>query len=284
MTMKPSLAILILIVAALFACNGDDVRLPITPNLVPTVKAYDLDNNGNSSDIRVDFVVQDNLNVIEYRIMVIPSSFSNSFDEGIAASISVTSYLSVLPESFKVEHSFQRLPSGLSDVNGSQIQNEKEYVVAVFVVGVGNHQLKAFSTPFTLKDQGIYTGKYFYGTEHTCSDEFGGSFSGTNPADGLFFVDFTENDDFYSGIFQCNECSNSAAYLGTASFYADGMSISNYIREAIKICPGGCGDGECPLIQIGDGIVVDELMLEIEFTSVTCHNSCEGTLFFPRQG
>jgi len=35
-----------------------------------------------------------------------------------------------------------------------------EYVVAVLVVGTGNHQLSEFSRPFTLKDQGIYDGYY----------------------------------------------------------------------------------------------------------------------------
>ena len=86
-----------------------------------------LGNNGNSSDIRVDFEIKDNLNVIEYRVMIVPSSISASFDEGIAASISATSYLSVVPESFKVEQSIKRLPSGLLDVNGALIQNNFQF-------------------------------------------------------------------------------------------------------------------------------------------------------------
>jgi len=98
--MKPSLAILILAVAGLLSCKDDDVGLPLTPELVFEIIAYDLDNNGNSSDIRVDFVVKDNLNVIEYRIMVIPSSAGNSFNEGMALSVRPVSFLEVTPESF----------------------------------------------------------------------------------------------------------------------------------------------------------------------------------------
>jgi len=97
--MKTNLVILIFVVAGLFSCGEDEV-LPLTPDLVLEVHAFDLDNNGNSSDIRVDFEIKDNLNVIEYRIMVIPSNFSASFDEGNASSMPKASYLRIEPEVF----------------------------------------------------------------------------------------------------------------------------------------------------------------------------------------
>ena len=75
--MRPSLAILILIVG-LLSCDSADPVPPLTPDLVSEIKAYDLDNNGNSSDIRLEFEVKDNLNVIEYRIMIIQSNSTNS--------------------------------------------------------------------------------------------------------------------------------------------------------------------------------------------------------------
>jgi len=151
-----------LILASLFctSCNPDDGPLPLTPDLVTSVKAYDLDNNGNSSDIRVDFVINDNINVTEYRIMVIPSSVSNSFNESIAISIPRENFLSEFPVPFTTEYSINRLTSSLLDVNGGQIRNDIEYVVVVLVVGTGNHQLSSFSRPFTLKDQGMYAGEY----------------------------------------------------------------------------------------------------------------------------
>ena len=69
--MKQSLILLIVALAGLFSC-GDDEVLPLTQFQVTSVKAFDLGNGGNAGDIRVHFGVKDNLNVIQYRVMVIP--------------------------------------------------------------------------------------------------------------------------------------------------------------------------------------------------------------------
>ena len=82
--MKQSLTILILIIE-LLSCDSADPVLPLTPGLIEEIKAYDLDNNGNSSDLRLEFKVKDNLNVIEYRVMLIPLGSSNSFDKDLAS-------------------------------------------------------------------------------------------------------------------------------------------------------------------------------------------------------
>ena len=206
--MKPSLAILILVLAGLLACSDDEV-LPLTPDLVSEIHAYDLDNNGNSSDIRVDFVINDNLNVIEYRIMIVPSGFSTSFDNTDAASIPKTGYFEIDPEVFKNDHSIKRLPSSLLDVNGEQIQSNLEYVAAVFVLGVSNNQLSEFSGAFTLRDQPIYSGWYTIGWEESCANKETGAMSSDNsPLDGSRFVEVRDRDvehfNLYEGVeIQC---------------------------------------------------------------------------------
>jgi len=142
---------LCLAILLLTSCK-DDEPLPVTDNLLTSVKAYDLDNNGNSADSRVDFVVLNNLNVSEYRIMVIPSSSSSSFTVSRAVSIPETSFEEVNTVPFENVYIITRLLSNLLDVNNEQIRNDLEYVVAVLVVGIGNHQLSGFSRPFTLTD------------------------------------------------------------------------------------------------------------------------------------
>ena len=72
---------LLIFVGGLLACSEEEA--PLTPNLVTEVGAYDLGNNGDASDIRVDFMVSNNLNVEEYRIMVIPAIGSASLDHGV---------------------------------------------------------------------------------------------------------------------------------------------------------------------------------------------------------
>ena len=76
--MKTLHAYFLILVAVFSACNGEP-EIALTPDLVEELHAYDLDNNGNASDIRVDFVVKDNLNVLEYRVMVVPEDQKDSF-------------------------------------------------------------------------------------------------------------------------------------------------------------------------------------------------------------
>ena len=97
--------ILLIFPAALLlsACGTDDIPLlPLTENLVLQLKAYDLDNNGNASDIRVDFNVQNNLNVSEYRVMILPSASSNAFNEDVAESLPRESVVIIFSESLSM--------------------------------------------------------------------------------------------------------------------------------------------------------------------------------------
>jgi len=307
--MKKSLAILILITAGLISCKDDPI-LPLTPDLVASVKAYDLDNNGNSSDIRVDFVIQDNLNVIEYRIMVVPLSFSDSFDQDDAATISEPSYLSVTPQSFKVEHSIKRLPDGMLDVNGAQIQNNIEYVAAVFVFGKDNIQLSGYSGQFTLKNQGIYNGRYFNGFEQICVLSGGGSQPfNRGVSSGDYYIDLVKDSkNEYTGGILCSVCCANpppigegfeplpcvAVHFGLVRFSVDGTTITNYSLVLNSNAP--CEDGvfNTPIVgfctyyfcrfEQGEGHIIDELTLEMVITNESCEKSCEGTNVFIRQG
>ena len=94
---------IVFVLAAAFSSCSDDPPALLTPDLV-SVAAYDLANNGNASDIRVDFGVKDNLNVFEYRVMVVASASSGAFDEGIAESVPDESYFLVQPEVFEEEY------------------------------------------------------------------------------------------------------------------------------------------------------------------------------------
>ena len=107
--MNKYLLFLGLAIVLLTSCKDDDEGLPLTPNLINVVKVYDLDNNGNSSDIRVDFIVDNNVNVTEYRIMVVPSSSISSFNQSIAISIPEGNFLRIIPASFNNEYSITRL-------------------------------------------------------------------------------------------------------------------------------------------------------------------------------
>ncbi len=82
---------LAILCAGLASCSEPDLK-PLSPDLVSSIKVYDLDNNGNSSDIRMSFAVENNLGVFAYRVMIVPQVLSNSFTTEAAASISQQSY------------------------------------------------------------------------------------------------------------------------------------------------------------------------------------------------
>jgi len=291
-----------LAIVLLTSCK-DDEGLPLTPELVNRVKAYDLDNNGNSSDIRVDFKVRDNLNVTEYRAIVIPSNISNSFDVGNAITLPEERYLEIEPETFNNDYSITRLPSNFFDVNGEQIRVNLEYVVAVLVVGTGNQQLSEFSRPFTLQDRAIYSGDY----------------------EGMRLVDLTPCCAAPGNTCECNDC---VEVQGLIAFFLANNEITSTIKEVggkykgFLICifcgpqisgnelsfiiinntlfdpsvqqtgkcygSGVCRDctpdvDPCDAIFTGQGTITNELNIEISLSGDDCVGFHEMTLFLTRQ-
>jgi len=285
--MKPSLIVLLLI--GLLSCNKVDPFLPLTPELIEEIHTYDLDNNGNSSDIRMSFIVKDNLNVGEYRIMFVPTSVSELFDEEVAANVPPGNYFEVLPESFQNEYPFNRLPAGLLDVNGNPIQNETEYLAVVLVIGTGNIQLSSFFLPFILKNVPKYSGLYWIGRDLICDAYLGQTDHPPEEPDARSFIDLVSADgNSYSGIkiFQQSE-------RGLVSLSVKGESIFNYLHEnpdhpcnpTYPLLTGeACNVDPCAFLEQGAGNIIDELILELNITSQDCQEICGGKRIYARQG
>jgi len=246
----------------LTSCNSDD-GLPLTPDLVTEVNAFDLDNNGNSSDIRVDFEVENNLNVTEYRIMVVPTSSSNSFNQDIAVSIPKDNYLVIDPVPFETEYSINRLSSTLLDVNGDLIINSEEYVVAILVEGTGNFQLSEFSRPFTLLNQGIY----------------GGYYEGNGCCVRVVTANFVVGDDFRPSILSGQLGGAASNYQGAIegihgkNTSVDSIDTSiirfNVVNDTISdFNISGRFLGEAlEFFDPGSGMVINDLLMEISLNS-----------------
>jgi len=273
----------ILIIALFFTSCKDDEVLPLTPDLVTGVKVYDLDNNGNSSDIRVDFIVANNINVIEYRVMVIPSSSSSSFTVSLASGIPESNYLEVNPESFKTSYSVNRLPSSLLDATGNPIVNNLEYVAAVFVFSSGNRQLSEFSAPFTLRDQNIYIGEYqgVRVSEVTVRTPTPGNTC--VPFEGQtvnITITINENEGLYSSFIP-----DSFTEDRLLSFTITNNILSNVSFTQTGGCYlGGCGicSGSCDVIYPGQG-TFDEVTLVLSYSGDDCVGTVEVMLFLTRQ-
>jgi len=244
-----------LIIAFLFltSCKDDD-KLLLTPDLVIELKAFDLDNNGNSSDIRVDFEVGNNLNVNEYRVMVLQSIDRSFFDMSIAQSISSDNYLIIFPIPFETKYPINRMPTNFIDVSGAQITNDIEYVVVILVEGVDDFQLSGFSRPFTLLNIGIYSGAYDlnFARQNYIVDSAVIAGSGDNYVGRIFGED---------PINVLGDCGIEPFFdLGPISFKITGNTISEWLWQHKVSIP-------CEIIifdYIGDGVIVNETTLRLK--------------------
>jgi len=278
-------AILLITAIALLTSCKDDPN-PLAPDLVTLVNAYDLDNNGNSSDIRLDFKVENNLNVREYRVMVLQSKDSNSFTLEIARSIPEQNYLRITPESFQTEYSISRLSANHADVNGAQIINGIEYVTAILVEGVDDFQLSGFSRSFTLKDQEIYTGEYegfildnrvvTYLNCNSLGQSIGGNFITTIQWIG----------DEYRGVFNTSSDPNPTFDQATFTFIINDNTVSGFKVTTIPractpdglnpivgspSCQSCIANEPCNQVFLGnEGTVTDELVINILYSGEDC--------------
>jgi len=294
--MNKYLLFLGLAIVLLTSCKDDEAlpALQLTADLVTSVKAYDLDNNGNSSDIRVDFIVDNNLNVTEYRIMVVPSSSISSFNQSIAISIPEGNFLKIIPASSNNEYSITRLPSNLFDVNGEQIPNDLTYVIAILVVGTGNHQLSEFSTQFFLTDQGIYNGAYLGSQDVKFIDFVGTNTANCQPRNFLQSISLsiseTQQGSYRTDLI-CPNCDELFMDQGEITFMISNNIISNLIFNQDIVCFNGNTNCAICVFEVdpcsglfpGQGIVIDELTLEIDLTGENCYGSYEIKLIVTRQ-
>jgi len=115
------------------------------------VAAKDIGDKGNGSDLQVTFTRADNDNdMSQYRIFVVKSSETGSFNEKIAANLS---YYKAVDNGNKGSYEVV-LDDNARDSDGAYIRNGISY--NVFVLSVGNHNnyaLSSASGPITLDTQ-----------------------------------------------------------------------------------------------------------------------------------
>lgn len=86
---------------------------------------------------------------------------------------------------------------------------------------------------------------------------------------------------------RCPDCSL-GNLQGLVEFTVNGTTISNYIWNwPDRLCGNNnCNVfvDPCPQIEQGEGIIVDEVTLEIAVTRIDCVSECVGTQFYVREG
>lgn len=123
-----------------------DITLEIFASEARDLMASDVNNNGNGSDMQVDFLkALDELNTSEYRIMVVKQADAGSFDITAAQGISLPNYTAVTPDG-TVNYSIVLNAAGV-DVDGDLIIEGAPYQVFILNVAGGAATADKLSDP-----------------------------------------------------------------------------------------------------------------------------------------
>lgn len=258
------------LLSLILACSDPEERA-LEDNLLEEIRAFDLDNQGNASDIRVRFQVKNNLNVIEYRVMAVPSQLKGSFDEAVAETVPVTSYVGLPAQSLDLEYSISRLPATLTDINGSTVQEGEGYVLVVYIIGEGDRQLSKFSRVLTLADVDPVIGSYEVVESNALHVD--SLILATIDPGGLGLFDATIFNYYNEAVYPQSQCpdrfivDNVRVYAFDGSIFSDVQWIIAFCGDPTAVCAGR---------YVGSGVVVDEITIEWTFEKdVACLPSQE---------
>ncbi len=140
----------------IFSCSEDESPAVQIDQPV-ALRIFDMDNAGNSSDIRVFFNAASLEAVSEYRIMFVPSSSAASFDLTQAQAVIAGAYDAISP--FSPGNIRKNITADKTDTDGNAIGNGSKVVAFVLAVSSRTDVESVLSSPseeFELEDTEIF--------------------------------------------------------------------------------------------------------------------------------
>lgn len=252
----------------LLSCSKDDpdemVDLP-DPVEISSIGLYDLDNNNNASDFRVDFSTDAVSDGDEFRIVLIKTGSGISLSE-VRDDLTPSQYFSVFSSSDVTFSTF--LPADLQDVGGEEIQNGNSYRAQIIMVG--SDDLSDPTPSIQIRDIGILSAGY------SGTLEFRGNLVPIT-------IDIEGNETHYEGdiSFPLADIA-SLGPLADLSFDIEGDQISNFeyhYKDIVKDLPRSQG---CMGAYDGDGVRQD-IRLSLNYHGIACEgDEVAGTIFLVR--
>lgn len=252
----------VLLIFSLIHCGKDDENVVnLTTDLIPAVRALDIDNTGNASDLLIVFALNDINGVQEIRAVLVPSSDIAAFNSGVAQSLETGSFhkINVSGKSYKV-----RLPAGIKDSNGADVQQNTEYTLAIVLQMNGDFFLNTNTAKIRFTDRHPLEGKYIGSWDDNLYTDFGIS------AELTFSQNRLSGPFYYSASFTAC-CGGSDD--GSIAITLDGNTITlfRYVQSLDSFMGGAC-DG----LYSGDGMVENLTSLSINFTGEDCEGAHTG--------
>lgn len=267
---KLLLPVLLIFVSCKFiGCKKDDPSVNFPTNAVVIKKVYDVGNNVNASDVRVDLSFDPSVNlsdITEIRLIISKSSLTNESAQALSAG----SYQNIsTPSSADQVGRFQ---GTTKDADGAAIANDVDYKLYAALTGRGNAFLLSKPLSFTLQNKPIYSGEYKGIWNDAIAKDFGVTMRLFDDYSGVLYytTDFTT----------C--CPRGGTSDATVKFVFNGTTITSFVANQRL---GNYKGGNCEATYNATGSVTDEITLMLtNLTGTDCDGDhAPGTVKFTRQ-
>lgn len=239
----------------LSSCNDVlEIQLPL--NNIQNISAFDIGNNLNASDLRIDFSVTDESNSEDFRIIIAKATPANQLTISDAKGLTNDQFFSEASRS-TLSYSL-KLPATQLDSDGDEVVIDQAYNIYIYTPF--NESLSSPSAIINLVDEPVLNGDFVGTWNDNLYDNLGVSFS-VNAFTNLYSGDFFASANLTPVWGNNND--------GRVSFIVqeDGtITDFTYIQDL-----PGFMDG-CPGLYVGSGTVVGDFVLDINFTG----DDCEG--------
>ena len=244
-------SILLLILSLIVYSCSEDHPAPGLSDNVYAIRVFDVGNNHNASDIRVDFLVENEKGISEYRIIVVKND-QRELSVGELEQLPTTAYNSFVPVAAAKSIV---LKENQRDRDGEVIVINQEYVVVIYTPE--NKRLSGPSLPFQLKDQSLLVGEFRGLWNDNLYTDFaisavltasGSSIRGSFYYDGNFISCCGGSDD------------------GEISFRLNDTSIENFVynQDLVNFMGGWPG------LYSGSGELLDDFTIFVNFAGEDC--------------
>ncbi len=252
------------------ACSEDEGEIKMmdtTSDLLKVDFVLDYGNNGNASDLILQYSIKDVTKLSEVRLFIAPEGKFSTLNSTTLAELSINSY-----QSIDITNSLiQMSPSvSLLDTEGNQIDNDINYKLGFATIMDGEISLEESSYEVELRDQHYLTGRY----TGVWNDEMFTDFPHS--------IELTMIGNKLTGPIYLTEFfipKHGGDEDGNLSFKVDGNQITDIVwNEFLNDYMGGCAG-----LWTGSGRVSNFMNISLELVGENClYNSTNVTVEFTR--
>jgi hypothetical protein len=250
------------------ACKEDGNEFQLPDSLFVSDKIYDIGNNGNATDVRVEISVSPSINtadLIDVRLVIVKASSTFGLNE--SRTLTTGNFFSA-PISSSAKQVIK--PGNIKDAEGNAVINGTAYKIYIVAIGKDNATQLSNAIELTLLDKPIFAGNYL-GTWEDLGPPGPASFPITlkinNDYTGSLF--YTPNFVPYGRGAVTEDVKTTLVVTGATFTFQMNQLIGQYVGNGAFGSNGGC-----PASKNLSGTIQDDFTL---IFTVFNWSDCDGT-------